>query len=95
MRIKTFPSEKLKQLKAEESLRWGEFEELPKKSQMKLKKSSEKRKRSLRRNEAHQKEVVLDHQLAVLMKVGLVGKPNAGKSTFFTAITSATAQIGG
>ena len=28
------------------------------------------------------------------MKVGLVGKPNAGKSTFFTAITSATAQIG-
>ena len=28
------------------------------------------------------------------MKVGLVGKPNAGKSTFFTAVTSATAQIG-
>ena len=28
------------------------------------------------------------------MKLGLVGKPNAGKSTFFTAITSATAQIG-
>ena len=28
------------------------------------------------------------------MKVGLVGKPNAGKSTFFTAITSAVAQIG-
>ena len=28
------------------------------------------------------------------MKVGLVGKPNAGKSTFFTAITSAIAQIG-
>ena len=28
------------------------------------------------------------------MKIGLVGKPNAGKSTFFTAATSATAQIG-
>ena len=28
------------------------------------------------------------------MKVGLVGKPNAGKSTFFTAVTSASAQIG-
>ena len=28
------------------------------------------------------------------MKVGLVGKPNAGKSTFFTAVTSAVAQIG-
>ena len=28
------------------------------------------------------------------MKVGLVGKPNAGKSTFFTAVTSANAQIG-
>ena len=28
------------------------------------------------------------------MKVGLVGKPNAGKSTFFTAVTSAIAQIG-
>ena len=28
------------------------------------------------------------------MKVGLVGKPNAGKSTFFTAATSANAQIG-
>jgi len=28
------------------------------------------------------------------MKIGLVGKPNAGKSTFFTAVTSATAQIG-
>ncbi len=28
------------------------------------------------------------------MKIGLVGKPNAGKSTFFTAITSASAQIG-
>lgn len=28
------------------------------------------------------------------MKVGLVGKPNAGKSTFFSAITSASAQIG-
>ena len=28
------------------------------------------------------------------MKIGLVGKPNAGKSTFFTATTSATAQIG-
>ena len=28
------------------------------------------------------------------MRVGLVGKPNAGKSTFFTAVTSATAQIG-
>ncbi|HIA98317.1 MAG TPA: redox-regulated ATPase YchF [Marine Group III euryarchaeote] len=29
-----------------------------------------------------------------MMKIGLVGKPNAGKSTFFTAATSATAQIG-
>ena len=28
------------------------------------------------------------------MKVGLVGKPNAGKSTFFNAVTSAVAQIG-
>ena len=28
------------------------------------------------------------------MKIGLVGKPNAGKSTFFTAATSAEAQIG-
>ena len=28
------------------------------------------------------------------MKIGLVGKPNAGKSTFFTSTTSATAQIG-
>ena len=28
------------------------------------------------------------------MKVGLVGKPNAGKSTFFNAVTSALAQIG-
>ena len=28
------------------------------------------------------------------MKVGLVGKPNAGKSTFFNAATSAVAQIG-
>ena len=28
------------------------------------------------------------------MKIGLVGKPNAGKSTFFTAVTSASAQIG-
>ena len=28
------------------------------------------------------------------MKVGLVGKPNAGKSTFFSAVTSANAQIG-
>ena len=28
------------------------------------------------------------------MKIGLVGKPNAGKSTFFTAATSASAQIG-
>ena len=28
------------------------------------------------------------------MKIGLVGKPNAGKSTFFTATTSANAQIG-
>ena len=28
------------------------------------------------------------------MKIGLVGKPNAGKSTFFTATTSAKAQIG-
>ena len=28
------------------------------------------------------------------MKVGLVGKPNAGKSTFFTSVTSAVAQIG-
>ncbi len=28
------------------------------------------------------------------MKIGLVGKPNAGKSTFFTAATSAIAQIG-
>ena len=28
------------------------------------------------------------------MKIGLVGKPNAGKSTFFTAATSANAQIG-
>ena len=28
------------------------------------------------------------------MKLGLVGKPNAGKSTFFTAATSANAQIG-
>ena len=28
------------------------------------------------------------------MKIGLVGKPNAGKSTFFTASTSASAQIG-
>ena len=28
------------------------------------------------------------------MKVGLVGKPNAGKSTFFNAVTSAAAQIG-
>ena len=27
-------------------------------------------------------------------KIGLVGKPNAGKSTFFTAATSASAQIG-
>ncbi|MEE3207967.1 MAG: GTPase, partial [Candidatus Thermoplasmatota archaeon] len=28
------------------------------------------------------------------MKVGLVGKPNAGKSTFFSAATAADAQIG-
>ena len=28
------------------------------------------------------------------MKVGLVGKPNAGKSTFFNAVTSAVAQMG-
>ena len=28
------------------------------------------------------------------MKVGLVGKPNAGKSTFFNAVTSAVAQVG-
>ena len=28
------------------------------------------------------------------MKVGLVGKPNAGKSTFFNAVTSAVAHIG-
>ena len=28
------------------------------------------------------------------MKVGLVGKPNAGKSTFFSAATQAPAQIG-
>ena len=28
------------------------------------------------------------------MKIGLVGKPNAGKSTFFTAVSSAVAQIG-
>ncbi|HJO28331.1 MAG TPA: GTPase, partial [Candidatus Poseidoniia archaeon] len=28
------------------------------------------------------------------MKVGLVGKPNSGKSTFFSAATAADAQIG-
>ena len=29
-----------------------------------------------------------------LIRIGLIGKTNAGKSTFFTAVTSASAQIG-